>query len=154
MGASHFTGPLISGPILNTSGTTLGQDVADWGYVQSAQYQAVTQIGTYSASAGLATSIVIPAYSIIVGIDLLVTTGWTAGNISIGTSSTSTELVVATAPTAVGLTNLTPGTDATRTGKWINVGTSDVRIYVLSSTNATGGVGTLVVRYVQAANAS
>jgi hypothetical protein len=153
MGASHFTGPLISGPILNTSGTTLGQDVADVGYVTMAQAQAITQIGTYSATAGFATGVVIPAYSLIVGIDLLATTGWTAGNLSIGTSSASTELSVATAPTAIGFSALSPGTDATRTGTWISVGSSDVRIYVLSSTNATGGVGTLVVRYVQAINA-
>jgi hypothetical protein len=149
MSASHFTGPLIAGPILNTSGTTLGQDVADTGSVVLTQAQAITQVGTYSASTGFATSIVIPAYSLIHDITLYVTTGWTAGNISIGTSTTSTELVVATAPTAVGVSVQNPGTDATRTGKWISVGSSDVRIYVLSSTNATGGVATISVSYVQ-----
>ena len=153
MAASHFTGPLISGPILNTSGTTLGQDVADTGSVVLTQAQAITQIGTYSATAGLATSIVIPAYSLIYDITLYVTTGWSAGNLSIGTSSTSTELVVATAPTAIGVSIQSPGTDATRTGKWISVGSSDVRIYVLSSTNATSGVATLAVSYVQGINA-
>ena len=153
MAATHFTGPIITGPILQTSGTTVGQDVADVGSVVLTQIVAVTQLGTYSASAGLATSIVIPAYSMIHDITLYVTTAWTAGNISIGTSTTSTELVVATAPSAVGVSIQTPGTDATRTGKWISVGASDVRIYVLSSTNATGGVATLAVSYVQAINA-
>ena len=153
MGASHFTGPLISGPILQTSGTTVGQDVADVGSVVLTQIVAVTQLGTYSASAGLATSIVVPANSIIHAITLYTTTGWTGGNISIGTSATSTELVVTTAPTAVGVAGVSPGIDATRVGKWINVGTSDVRIFVLSSTNATGGVATLSVSYVQAINA-
>ena len=150
MGASHFTGPLISGPILQTSGTTVGQDVADVGSVVLTQTQAITQIGTVTA---LATSIVVPAYSIIHAITLYTTTGWTGGNISIGTSATSTELVVTTAPTAVGVAGVSPLTDATRVGKWINVGTSDVRIFVLSSTNATGGVATLSVSYVQAINA-
>jgi hypothetical protein len=151
MGASHFTGPLISGPILNTSGTTLGQDVADVGYVMMAQAQAVTQAGSTTA---LATGVVVPAYSLIVGIDVLATTGWaSSATVSVGTSATATELVsAATGPQAIGLSNLSPGTDATRTGKWINVGSSDVRIFVLSS-GGTGGAGTLVVRYVQAINA-
>lgn len=151
MGASHFTGPLISGPILNTSGTTLGQDVADVGYVMMAQAQAVTQAGSTTA---LATGVVVPAYSLIVGIDVLASTGWaSSATVSVGTSATATELVsAATGPQAIGLSNLSPGTDATRTGKWINVGANDVRIFVLSS-GGTGGVGTLVVRYVQAINA-
>ena len=152
MGASHFTGPLISGPILNTSGTTLGQDVADVGYVMMAQAQAVTQAGSTTA---LATGVVVPAYSLIVGIDVLASTGWaSSATVSVGTSSVSANELVsaATGPQAIGLSNLSPGTDATRTGKWINVGSSDVRIFVLSS-GGTGGVGTLVVRYVQAINA-
>ena len=151
MAASHFTGPLISGPILNTSGTTLGQDVADVGYVTMAQAQAVTQAGSTTA---LATGVVIPAYSLIVGIDLLATTGWaSSATFSVGTSATATELVnAATGPQAIGLSNLSPGTDTTLTGRWINVGSSDVRIFVKSSTG-TGGVGTLVVRYVQGINA-
>lgn len=151
MGASHFTGPLISGPILNTSGTTLGQDVADVGYVMMAQAQAVTQAGSTTA---LATGVVIPAYSLIVGIDVLATTGWaSAATVSVGTSATANELVdAATGPQAIGLSNLSPGTDATRTGNWASVGASDVRIFVLSS-GGTGGAGTLVVRYVQAINA-
>lgn len=151
MGASHFTGPLISGPILNTSGTTLGQDVADVGYVMMAQAQAVTQAGSTTA---LATGVVVPAYSLIVGIDVLASAGWaSAATVSVGTSATATELVsAATGPQAIGLSNLSPGTDATRTGRWINVGADDVRIFVLSS-GGTGGVGTLVVRYVQAINA-
>ena len=151
MGASHFTGPLISGPILNTSGTTLGQDVADTGSVSLAQAQAITQAGSTTA---LATSIVIPAYSLIVGIDVLATTGWaSSATVSVGTSATANELVsAATGPQAIGLSNLSPGTDATRTGKWISVGSNDVRIYVLSS-GGTGGVGTIVVRYVQGINA-
>lgn len=150
MAATHFTGPIITGPILQTSGTTVGTDVADVGSVVLTQIQAITQIGTVTA---YSTSIVIPAYSMIHDISLYVTTGWTAGNISIGTSATSTEIVVATAPTAVGVSIQSPGTDATRTGKWISVGSSDVRIFVLSSTNATGGVATLSVSYVQAINA-
>ncbi len=81
--------------------------------------------------------------------------GCTTGSSTIifSTSATATELVnAATGPQAIGLSNLSPGTDATRTGRWVSVGANDVRIFVLSSTG-TGGVGTLVVRYVQGINA-
>jgi len=63
-------------------------------------------------------------------------------------------LVAATNANAVGRLALTPGTDATRTGAWINTGTTDDRIYVLSgANNVTNGAGTLVVRYIQGINA-
>jgi hypothetical protein len=42
--------------------------------------------------------------------------------------------------------------DATRTGRWSNVGASDVVIYVLSANTGTG-VTDMVVRYIQAENA-
>lgn len=153
MGASHFTGPLISGPILNTSGTTLGQDVADTGYVVLTQKAAVTQSAT---AAG--TSIVIPANSAIISIKLLVSVAWSSATttytISVGTSATATELVGATNANAVGVLDLTPGTTKAKLDLWANTGTSDVKIYVLSGApDTTPGSGTLLVTYAQAINA-
>lgn len=153
MGASHFTGPLISGPILNTSGTTLGQDVADTGYVVLTQKAAVTQSAT---AAG--TSIVIPAKSAIISIKLLVSVAWSSATttytISVGTSATATELVGATNANAVGVLDLTPGTTKAKLDLWADTGTSDVKIYVLSGApDTTPGSGTLLVTYAQAINA-
>lgn len=152
MAASHFTGPVISGSILNTSGSTLGQDVANIGSTVLSQSQAITQAA--SDTTALATSIVIPAYSQIVDIYVYTTTAWDATEtLSVGTTATATELVdAASGPQTVGVSVLSPGTNATRTGKWINVGSSDVRIYVLSSADGAG-VGTIAVRYVQGINA-
>ncbi len=152
MGASHFTGPLISGPILNTSGTTLGQDVADTGYVVLTQKAAVTQSAT---AAG--TSIVIPAKSAIISIKLLVSVAWSSATttytISVGTSATATELVGATNANAVGVLDLTPGTTKAKLDLWADTGTSDVKIYVLSGApDTTPGSGTLLVTYAQAIN--
>lgn len=151
MGVSTWTGPIRAGNIPNTSGTTVGQDVANVGYAELTQAQAITQSGTATA---LATNIVIPAYSLILDIDVYATAGWSgSATLSVGTSATSNELVsAATGPQTVGTALLTPGTDATRTGRWINVGANDVRIYVLSSATGTGA-GTIVVNYVQAINA-
>lgn len=152
MGASHFTGPLISGPILNTSGTTLGQDVADTGYVVTVQKAAVTQSATAAA-----TAIVIPAGSMIISMKLLVSVAWSSATttytISVGTSATATELVGATNANAVGVLDLTPGTTKAKLDLWANTGTSDVKIYVLSGApDTTPGSGTLLVTYAQAIN--
>ena len=153
MGTSRFSGPVKSGPIFDTTGTTVGT-LANVGTLEASQSYAITQTGTETA---LATPIVIPANSTIKSIVLYATTAWTSGTttytISVGTSLTATELVAATNANAVGLLSLTPGTDATRTGVWINVGTSDVQIFVKSGAHSvTTGAGTLVVTYVQALN--
>lgn len=148
-----FTGPIKAGDVLNTTGTTAGT-VKNVGFVMMAQTYSLTQAGTYSASSvGTATTIVIPANSHIVQIQMLATVAWaSSGTISIGTTTAATQLVAATAISSIGITGLTPGTDATRTALWSNTGTSDVILYVLSSQNAAG-TGDLVVRYIQAENA-
>lgn len=145
-----FTGPIKAGDVLNTTGTTAGT-IKNVGFVVMAQAVPITQATTATA---LGTSIVIPANSHIINIQMLVTTAWdgAATTFSIGTSATSTELVVAGAGGTIGLSALAPGANATRTAKWSNVGTSDVIIYVLSA-NTGAGVGDLIVRYIQAENA-
>ena len=150
MGITTFTGPIKAGNVLNTTGTTAGT-VKNVGFVMMVQTVPITQAGSVTA---YKTAIVIPAYSHIVNIQVLATVGWSgaSSNVSIGTSATATELVSAQSLSAIGLAALTPGTDATRTAKWSNVGTTDQIIYVLSA-NTGVGVGDLVVRYIQAENA-
>lgn len=147
MGTTTFTGPIKAGDVLDTTGSTAGT-VKNVGTVITAQSAAITQIGT---AAAVATGIAIPANSHIVAIDVLATVAWdgVASTISIGTSATSNELVSGGSLAAIGLAKLTPGTDATRTGAWIDVGTSDVLIYALSA-NTGAGVGVITVSYVQA----
>ena len=152
MSTVTFTGPIKAGDVLNTTGTAAGS-VKNVGFVEMAQFATVTQSATAAA-----TTIVIPANSLITSIDLFVTAAWTSATttytISVGTSATATELVAATNANAIGKLSLNPGTDATRTGAWLNTGTTDDIIYVLSGAlSATAGTGTLVVRYIQAANA-
>ena len=147
MGKTTFTGPVRAGNILQTSGTTLGQDVKNVGSVVMVQTFPITQAGTATA---LATPIVLPANSHIMNIQMLNTAAWSgaATTLSVGTSATATELVALTSMT-VGLVALNPGTDATRTGAWDDNGTTDTRIWVLSANTGTG-VGTITVRYIQA----
>ena len=152
MSTTTFTGPIKAGDVLNTTGTTAGT-VKNVGFVEMSQQVAIVQSATAAS-----TTIVIPANSTVVAIDLFVTTAWSSATttytVSVGTSATATELVAATNANAIGRLSLTPGTDATRTGLWVNLGTSDVIIYVKSGAPDTiSGAGTLVVRYIQAANA-
>lgn len=147
MGKTTFSGPIRAGDIRDTSGTTLGTNVANVGSVVMVQTFPITQAGTQTA---LATPIVLPANSHILNMQMLTTTAWvTTTTVSIGTSATATELVSAASTAAIGINALTPGTDATRTANWDDTGTADKRIFVLSG-SGTGGVGTLTVRYIQA----
>ena len=148
MGKTTFTGPIRAGNILDTSGTTLGQNVKNVGSVVLAQHYPITQALTATA---LGTTIVLPADSHILNIQMIVTTVWSgaATTFSVGTSATSTELVSGAAGGTIGVIGLSPGTDATRTGNWDDTGTTDKRIFVLSANTGTG-VGTITVRYIQA----
>lgn len=146
MGKTTFTGPIRAGNILNTSGTTLGQNVKNVGSVIMVQHFPVTQAATATA---LATSIVLPANSHILQINMLNTVAWDATNtMSVGISATATELAPLTAM-IVGINSLPPGTDATRAALWDDTGTTDKRIW-LKSANTGAGVGTLTIRYIQA----
>ena len=149
MGKTTFTGPIRAGNILNTSGTTLGKDVKNVGSVVMVQTYPFTQAGSTSA---LATTIVLPANSHILNIQVIQTTAWSGTTtLSVGTSATATELVSAgaLAPGTSLLAGLNPGTDETRAANWDDTGTNDKRVWVLSQSTGTG-VGTLTVRYVQA----
>lgn len=146
MGTTTFTGPIKAGSIVNTSGTTLGTDVTNVGFVVMAQSSPVTQ-------ASGATSIVIPANSQILSIDVMVTSVWSgvATTFGVGTTASATFLTAAAAldGAAVGPLSATPGTDATRAGNWNDVGTTDRKIAV-TSTNTGTGVGVITVTYIQA----
>ena len=148
MGMTTFTGPITAGDVLDTTGSTVGS-LKNVGYVELAQSVAITQA---SSATALATAIVIPANSQIVAIDVFVTTAWdTTATASIGTSATATELAALTSLATLGRTIFAPTANATVVGTWIDVGTSDVQVYVKSA-NTGAGVGVLTVRYIQANN--
>lgn len=148
MANTTFSGPIRAGNIYNTTGTTLGTDVANIGQVVMAQSSPITQ-------ASAATTIVIPANSQIVEINVWVSAVWSgaATTFGVGTTVLATRFTAAGAVdgAAIGVLSVTPGTDATRTGAFIDVGTTDVKIAV-TSTNTGTGAGVITVRYVQANN--
>jgi hypothetical protein len=148
MANTTFSGPIRAGNIRDTTGTTVGTNIANVGQVVMAQSQAITQ-------ASAVTTIVIPANSQIVEMTLYVTTAWdgVASTLGLGNTALATAYTAANAVAGgtVGIVSVTPGTDATRTLAFVDVGTTDVKI-VVTSTNTGAGEGYLTVRYVQANN--
>ncbi len=148
MGTTTFTGPIRAGDILNTSGTTLGTDIANVGYVVMAQSSAVTQ-------ASGATSIVIPANSQVLSISINVTTEFTgaATTFGVGTTASATFFTAAAAldGVAFGIVSAAPGDDSARAANWVDVGATDRKVAV-TSTNTGSGAGVITVTYLQAIN--
>ena len=147
MGTTTFSGPIKSGTIKNTTGTTVGDDVANVGFVKNAQTASWSQ-STTAADTG----IVIPANSQITEIIVYITTACDAANISMGTSSTSTELFTALAA-GTSANVIHHGTDGTITDAdtWVDIGSADLAIYIDFSAGSSGA-GYVTVEYIQGIN--
>ena len=147
MATTTFSGPVKAGTINNTTGTTVGTDMKNVGNALMVQSAAITQSTTAAAS-----GIIIPANSQIVEIYVYVTTAWdNTATLSVGTTSTSTELATAIDVNAAADT-IKLGSQATITDAdtWEDIGSTDVKIFTDSSaTTSDVGVGTLTVTYVQ-----
>jgi len=158
MGTTTFSGPIRSGTIKDTTGTVVGTNIANVGQVVLHQRAAITQALTIAAQTP-ATTIIIPASSIILAIRLYVATAWTGAATTGGVGFDDGAIITAAALTAagavaggtLGVISIGSGANAGRVANWTNVGTNDKRIRFLS-TNTGNGVGILEVQYVQAAN--
>ena len=146
MATTTFSGPIKAGTIRNTTGTTVGTDIKNVGSVLMAQSAAITQSTTAAAS-----GIVIPANSQIVECYVYVTTAYdNSATLSIGTTSTSTELATAVAVSTINTIKLASQATITDADAWEDIGSTDVKIFTDSSaTTADAGVATLTVTYIQ-----
>ena len=147
MGTTTFSGPIKAGTIKDTTGTTVGTNKANVGFVKMAQTASWTQ-STTAADTG----IVIPANSQIVEISIYITTACDAANISMGTSSTSTELFTALAAgTAANVIKLGSAGTITDADTWVDIGSVDLPIFIDFSAG-TSGIGNVTVEYIQGIN--
>jgi len=146
MGTTTFSGPIKAGTINNTTGTTVGTDMKNVGFTLMAQSAAITQSTTAAAS-----GIIIPANSQIVECYVYVTTAYdNSATLSIGTSSTSTELCTAVAVSTANVIKLGSQATIADSDEWEDIGSTDVKIFTDSSaTTADAGVATLTVTYIQ-----
>ncbi len=149
MANTTFSGPVRSGSISNTTGTTVGTNMANVGSMLVTQTQAVTQ------AAPLTTDIIIPANSQLVFAKLFVSVIWNgaASTTGLGYVGDATAFTSATgiAGGTLGIIEITAGADKARVDAWADIGTTDRRI-LLTSGNVGTGVGWLTVGYIQNAN--
>jgi hypothetical protein len=151
MGVTTFSGPIKAGDISHTTGTTVGSNVANVGFVTMAQSSAIDIIGADAVT----TVAVIPANSQIVDIILDVTvvsndTG--TATVSIGKTGSAALFLAATSVKATGRTRISVA--ATLAAAW-DIGTSDIDIIAtFDGENADGTTGTafVTVLYVQSKN--
>ena len=151
MANTTFSGPIRAGNIRNTTGTTVGTDVANVGYV--VMCQDTTDTLAAGALTAKQTNIVIPANSKIVNIivDMAVAAN-TTSNISVGQvgGGNNTFINALASGTTVGIKPL--GTSGGGTLAWDNIGTSDLRLTVTTSAATNAGSVRITVMYAQAFN--
>jgi len=147
MGTTTFSGPIKAGTIKETTGTTLGTDVTNTGFVQMVQSKSISAIGA-SANTTVAT---IPANSQIVNVtmDIIeVNDDTTAATVSVGTAANGTAFIAATDAQAIARTEPV----AAAIPALADVGTSDINVIgVFTATDGDGTTGEAVVTvtYVQ-----
>ena len=146
MATTTFSGPINAGTIANTTGTTVGTDMSNVGFVVMSQSAAITQSTTAAAS-----GIIIPAHSQILEATVFVTTAYdNSATLSIGTTSSSNELATAVAVSTINTIKLASQATITDADAWVDVGATDVKIFTDSSaTTSDAGRATLTVTYVQ-----
>ena len=150
MGFATFSGPLRSGTVINTTGTTAGL-IRNTGVIQLVQSVTLTAASLTASLTG--TAFVLPAGAILHSLTFFTTTTFsstTQVKLSIG----AVDLVALT--TVTGPANPTAMTGATAannvTSLWANVGATDAIVtYTATGTSLTTGSVTLVCVYAQRA---
>ena len=150
MANTTFSGPIKAGSISNTTGTTVGSNMANVGYVLMSQTEAVDQTAVTGT-----TNIIIPANSQLVSAALSVSVVWNgaATTAGLGYVGDATAFTAATgiAGGTLGIIDITAGAVKARVDAWADVGSTDRRL-LLTHGNTGTGVGWLTVTYIQNVN--
>ena len=148
MANTTFSGPILAGGIKNTTGSTVGSNMKNTGYVLMSQTEQITQ-----AAATTTTDIIIPANSQLVSADLYVSVVWngSASTAGLGYVGDATAFTAATdiAGGTLGIIKITAGAVKAKVDAWADVGDTDRRL-LLTYNNTGTGVGWLTVTYMQA----
>ena len=151
MATTTFSGPIKTGTIRDTTGTTVGTNVANVGSVVMAQSAAPNITGASQLNQRMA---IVPANSQIVDVILNVTTVGNDGGaavISVGTAADANAFLDGVNTKALATTHGTLDTEAT------NVGTTDLEVladFTGANGDGTTGVATVTVMYIQNNNLS
>ena len=143
-----FSGPILAGGIKNTTGSTVGSDMKNTGYVLMSQTEKITQ-----AAASSTTDIIIPAKSQLVSADLYVSVVWSGAATTAGLGyvgdATAFTAALAIAGGTLGIIKITAGANKARVDAWADVGDTDRRL-LLTYNNLGAGEGWITVTYIQA----
>lgn len=151
MATTTFSGPIKTGTIRDTTGTTVGTNVANVGSVVMAQSAAPNITGASQLNQRMA---IVPANSQIVDVILNVTTVGNDGGaavISVGTAADANAFLDGVNTKALATTHGMLDTEAT------NVGTTDLEVladFTGANGDGTTGVATVTVMYIQNNNLS
>ena len=154
MANTTFSGPILAGNIKNTTGTTVGTDVKNTGQVLMSQSFSFTYATEGSATD---TTVVIPANSQIVSVDVNVETAFNdtgADILEVGSSADTDLYVNDTDISAAG--SIAMGT-AALCANWKDIGSTDIVVgYIYNGANndATAGAATVTINYLQNNNLS
>ena len=148
MANTTFSGPILAGGIKNTTGSTVGSDMKNTGYVLMSQTEKITQ-----AAASSTTDIIIPAKSQLVSADLYVSVVWSGAATTAGLGyvgdATAFTAALAIAGGTLGIIKITAGANKARVDAWADVGDTDRRL-LLTYNNLGSGEGWITVTYIQA----
>jgi hypothetical protein len=145
MANTTFSGPIKAGSIKDTTGSTVGTNVANVGSVLMAQSAVIDIIGA-SAVTTVAT---VPANSQIVDVILNVTTvsnDTNAAAVVVGVSGDTNAFIPSTSVKSLATTRGTLDTEAT------DVGATDVQViatFTATDGDGTTGAATVTVLYIQ-----
>jgi hypothetical protein len=154
MATTTFSGPIKAGTIKYTTGTTVGENKANVGFVLMAQSANVV----FAADGTETVVATVPANSQIYQIAVDVTTAFnaaTTNTFDIGDGTTADKYADALAVGSQARVLAT--SDVSQIGNLIDIGTSDVDVtvtYNQSGTAATAGAATVTVLYLQNRNLS
>ena len=139
MGNTTFSGPIKAGTIKNTTGTTLGSDVANVGQVVMAQTFSADLSG--GALAAVVTDVVIPANSQIIDcvIDVITAANATT-NLSVGDTVGGAATILNTFASGTDAGRKYPTTQAGAALAWQDTGTADIRLTVTASAATNAGL--------------
>ncbi len=148
MATTTFSGPIRAGTIKNTTGTTVGTDIANVGQVVMAQTFSLSLAG--GAVAAQVTDVVIPANSQIIDCVIDIITAANAGtNLSIGDTAGGAATILNTFASGTNAGRVYPTTQAGAALAWQDTGVSDRRLTVTSSAATNAGLVRFTILYQQ-----
>jgi len=148
MATTTFSGPIKAGTIRNTTGTTVGTDIANVGQVVMAQtFSADLSGGALAASV---TDVVIPANSQIIDCVIdVITAANTTTNLSVGDTAGGAATILNTFASGTDAGRKYPTTEAGGALAWQDTGTTDIRLTVTASAATTAGLVRFTILYQQ-----